>query len=72
MTNTTMLNDVIFNSGLKVTFTAKKLGLTREGLRKKITNKTEFKASEIQHLQAILNLSDKKRDEIFFYKKSKE
>lgn len=66
MTNKELLTDEIAKSGLKITFIASKLGITREGFYKKINNETEFKASEVARLQEILNLSNRKRDEIFF------
>lgn len=66
MTNTNMLSNKVKESGLKLTFIAKKLGITREGLYRKMRNETEFKASEIICLQTILRLTNKERDEIFF------
>lgn len=66
MTNSKKLNDEISESGITITAIAKKIGITREGFYKKLNNDTEFKASEITALQKILNLSNKKRDEIFF------
>ena len=68
MTDSAMLNDVISESGMTITAIAKKLGITREGFYKKLNNETEFKASEIVSMQSILNLSNKKRDAIFFAK----
>jgi DNA-binding phage protein len=64
-----MLKEIIEESGISVTAIARKMGITREGLYKKLNNKTEFKASEIVLMQKILSLSNKKRDEIFFAKK---
>lgn len=61
-----MLSNKVKESGLKLTFIAKKLGITREGLYRKMRNETEFKASEIICLQTILRLTNKERDEIFF------
>lgn len=69
MTNSLMLKEIIEESGISVTAIARKMGITREGLYKKLNNKTEFKASEIVLMQKILSLSNKKRDEIFFAKK---
>ena len=66
VTNSKKLNDEISESGITITAIAKKIGITREGFYKKLNNDTEFKASEITALQRILNLSNKKRDEIFF------
>lgn len=70
MTDSTLLNEEIVDSGITITAIARKLGITREGLYKKINNETEFKASEILSMQKILNLTNKKRDSIFFCKQS--
>ena len=69
MTDNTLLNEEIVDSGITITAIARKLGITREGLYKKINNETEFKASEILSMQKILNLTNKKRDSIFFANK---
>lgn len=69
MTDSTLLNEEIVDSGITITAIARKLGITREGLYKKINNETEFKASEILSMQRILNLTNKKRDSIFFANK---
>ena len=69
MTDSEALSKSIENSGLKLTFIANKLELSREGFYKKLNNQTEFKASEIVKLQDILNLSNKERDKIFFTNK---
>lgn len=69
MTDSEALSKAIENSGLKLTFIANKLELSREGFYKKLNNQTEFKASEIVKLQYILNLSNKERDKIFFTNK---
>ena len=66
MTDSKKLGDEIDESGMSITAIAKKMGITREGFYKKLKNETEFKASEIVALQKILNLSNEKRDEIFF------
>lgn len=69
MTNSALLNEVISESGITITAIARKLGITREGLYKKMNNETEFKASEIALMQNILHLPNKKRDAIFFVTK---
>ena len=66
MTNTSLLRKMIDKSGYKLHFIASKLGITYQGFLRKINNETEFKASEIQGLKELLNLTDKERDEIFF------
>jgi len=68
LTNSKMLSNEIADSGITITAIAKKIGITREGFYKKLNNETEFKASEISALQKILNLSNQKRDQIFFAK----
>ena len=66
MTNVLALRDELNRSGISVSFIARKMGLSREGLYNKLNNQTEFKASEIVALSEILNLPRDKRDEIFF------
>lgn len=66
MTNTALLREKIDESGYKLRFVAKQIGITYAGFLKKINNETEFKASEIQRLKELLNLSDEERDKIFF------
>ena len=66
MTDTKKINDVITNSGLKKTFIAKKINLSHQALYNKLNGKTEFTLSEITALCGLLNISTKKRDEIFF------
>lgn len=66
MTNTTLLREKIDESGYKLRFIAKQIGITYAGFLKKINNETEFKASEIQGLKDLLNLTDEERDKIFF------
>lgn len=67
MTNTALLEDRIRASGLKKSYIAKVLGLTRYGLALKIQGATEFKASEITALSELLGIDDwQERDRIFF------
>ena len=66
MTDTLCLREELERSGISITFIAKKMGISREGLYNKLNNQTEFKASEIVALSEILNLSTDKRDKIFF------
>lgn len=58
MTNTALLREKIDESGYKIRFVAKKIGITYQGFLKKINNESEFKASEIQGLKELLNLTD--------------
>lgn len=68
MTNTNLLKEEIKRSGYKQVFIAEQLGITYQGLLKKENNETEFKASEIQMLCELLNLSHEKKEKIFFNK----
>lgn len=67
MTDTIKLKTLIKESGLKYDYIAERLGLTYQGLKNKIENVREFKASEIMLLCDILDISARK-DEIFFCK----
>jgi len=60
-----MLQEKIQESGYKLRFIAKKIGLTYQGFLKKSRNETEFKASEIQGLKELLHMTDDERDAIF-------
>lgn len=66
MTDTELLREKIENSGYKLQFIAKSLGLTYQGLLNKINNQSEFRASEIQALYDLLGLTEKERVAIFF------
>lgn len=66
MTNTSLLRKKIDESGYKLRFIASKLGITYQGFLKKINNETEFKASEMQILKELLNLTDAEFEQIFF------
>lgn len=66
MTNSCLLRAKIDERGYKLRFVAGKLGITYRGLLKKITNETQFKATEIQILKELLNLTNEERDKIFF------
>lgn len=65
MTDTKLLRETIDNSGMSITFISNEIGISREALYKKMSNTTEFKASEITKLSKILNLSNRARDVIF-------
>lgn len=67
MTDTKELERIIEESGLKKSYIAKALNLSRTGLWSKINNKTDFTTTEIETLCQILKitkLSDRHR--IFF------
>ena len=66
MTNTELLREKINQSGYKLQFIAEKIGITYQGLVKKINNRSEFRASEIQVLYVLLSLTEDERVSIFF------
>lgn len=65
MTDTARLKKAIEESGLKMTFIADRLGISRQALGMKIAGLTEFKASEIVIMRSILGLSPQDADQIF-------
>ncbi len=66
MTNTKLLREKIRMSGLRMGYIADKIGITYQGLLNKVTNKQEFRASEIQMLYDLLGLTEAERVAIFF------
>ena len=66
MTDTELLREKIKQSGYKIQFIAKKLGISYQGLLNKINNKSEFRAKEIQVLHDLVNLTEDERVAIFF------
>jgi len=53
MTNTVRLNELIKKSGLKKGWIADKLHLSSYGFRRKLWNKSQFKAGEIKVLCTV-------------------
>lgn len=66
MTDSAALRDAVAKSGIKYRKIADEMGITAYTLQKKIDNETEFKASEIVKLSALLSLDDATRSAIFF------
>ena len=69
MTNTEELERIIAESGLKKSYIAKAINLSRQGFKNKCENKNPFTSKEISGLCEILGitkLSEKER--IFFAK----
>lgn len=69
MTNTKLLEKKIKDSGKKISYLADKLGLSYNGFRNCVTNKTEFRASHIHILCQELNIDLKEMQVIFFAKR---
>lgn len=66
MTNTAKLKAKIIEKGLLQEAVAMQLGMTSATFNYKVNNKTEFKASEIRLLIAILSLTSDEVVTIFF------
>jgi hypothetical protein len=66
MTNRFLLEMYLKQAGFTQTEMAKAMGLTLNGFRKKLTNRTEFKQSEIAFISDHLNLTLEEREKIFF------
>jgi DNA-binding phage protein len=56
MTDTALLEKLIAESGLKLSYIAEQLGITRQGLYKKIKGLAQFTGPEIKTLCNLLNL----------------
>lgn len=67
MTNTKLLEEAIEKSGFKKSYIAKKIGITRYCLMRKIRNDNEFKASEIGALCKLLKITDAAEMERIFF-----
>ncbi len=66
MTNTALLRKKIDESGYKLRFIAKQIGITYQGFLKKINNETEFKVKEIMILCDLLKIDIQEKELIFF------
>ena len=66
MNNTNALRDIINNSGYKLYFIAKEIGLTYQGFLNKINDISKFRANEIGKLCKLLKIDDETRNTIFF------
>ena len=67
MTDTKELELLIKDSGLKKSYIAKTLGLSRQGLANKIQNKSPFTSTEISCLCKVLDITSlKDKERIFF------
>ena len=66
MTNTSLLERYINESGYKRNFIAKQMGISAYALAMKINNESEFKAVEISILCDLLKISADDKEAIFF------
>ena len=68
MTDTSALRTKIDESGMSIEAFSKKAEMLRETLYNRLNGKGEFKASEIQNITRVLNLTREERDNIFLLK----
>ncbi len=66
MTNGKLLKEIAQSKQITLSKIAEAAGLSRQGLFKKIENKSEFKASEVVKISDLLGLTDEQRTAIFF------
>lgn len=67
MTDTKGLEQLIKDSGLKKSYIAKTIGLSRQALANKIQNKSPFTSTEISRLCKLLDITSlKDKERIFF------
>lgn len=67
MTDTELLEAIIDQSGLKKSYIAQKIGISAFSLAKKLRNENEFKATEIDKMCKLLNISSlEDKERIFF------
>ncbi len=69
MTNTKLLQEKINTSGLKVSFIADYVGISRQLLWKKVNNKTPFNQYEIEKMCEVLRITSLKEKEAIFFAK---
>lgn len=67
MTDVELLKERIDASGLTIVWIATQMGLSREGLYRKLRGESEFKASEIVQLSNLLHLDEVERGKIFLH-----
>lgn len=66
MTNLALLKKKIEESGVTITFLAKKCKMSRETFYNKMAGKSEFKGSEMYYIAKALRLTKEEFNAIFF------
>lgn len=67
MTNVELLNEKVVASGLKNSFIAKRLGISRSSWYNKLKGKHQFTAEEIKKLCEVLHITSlREKEDIFF------
>ena len=64
--DTTLLDEAISKSGLRITYIVEQLGISRQAFDRKRKGKYSFRQSEVYVLCDLLNLDDEKKNLIFF------
>lgn len=67
MTNVELLKEKVDNSGLKNTFIAEKLGISRAAWYKKLKGDSPFTAEQIQILCNVLHITSLREKEVIFF-----
>lgn len=67
MTNTELLQEKISESGLKISYIADFVGISRQLLWKKVKNKTPFNQYEIEKMCNVLKITRLKEKESIFF-----
>ena len=70
MTNTEELEKLISDSGLKKSYIAKEINLSRQGFKNKCENKSPFTSTQISKLCVLLKITDLKVKERIFFAES--
>lgn len=70
MTNTTLLQDKIKTSGLKIGYIAQCTGLSRQQFWKKVNNMVPFNQIEIEALCNVLRITSWRDKEAIFFAKN--
>ena len=68
MTDTEALEELIQSKGIKYSYLADCLGISYQALRNKMSNKSEFKGSEILILSEILDIRSMEEQKRLFFK----
>lgn len=66
MTNTKLLNEKVDQSGLKKSYIAAALGMTRPTLNAYLSGEQEFRVGHMNILCALLSIDPEQREAIFF------
>ncbi len=66
MTDGLLFKELIKSKKITLEEVAAVVGITRQGLEKKLTNRSEFKVSELVKLCEFLNLTEEQKQKIFF------